>query len=69
MGMATLAVKYTVVVRLVVEGTASLVAEGMVTLVVGVRGKATPAVVGVVVVHTQAGEPHTKIRPEMAATA
>ena len=55
----TLAVKNTVVVRLAVEGTASLVAEGMVT----------PAVVGVIVAQNQAEEPHTQIRPEMAETA
>jgi len=47
-GMATLVVKHTAVARLVGEGTASPVAGG----------KETPAVVGLVVVHTQ-------IRPEV----
>ena len=58
-GMATLVAKHTVVVRLVEEGTASPVAGGRVT----------PAVVGVVVAHSQAEEPHTQIRPEVAEIA
>ena len=54
--MATLVVKHTVVARLVGEGTASLVAGGRVT----------PAVAEAVVAHSQAEEPHTRIRPEVA---
>jgi len=58
-GMATPVVKYTVVVHLVEEGTASLVAGGRVT----------PAVAAAVVAHSQAGGPNTRIHPEVAEIA
>jgi len=59
-GLALLAVKHTVV-----GGVARLVAVGRVNPVAA-EDKVIPAVAGMVVAHSQAEEPHTQTRPEVA---